>query len=37
MRTDTRFKLQRYFFKGGVYIGKPSNKVIISELLFKVI
>ena len=37
MRIDIRFKLQRYLFKRGVYIGKVSNRVTISELLFKVI
>ena len=35
--TEFRFKLQRYLFKRGIYIGKNSNRVTISELLFEVI
>ena len=30
MRTDTRSKLRRYLLKGGIYIGKPSNRVTVS-------
>ena len=35
--TDMRFKLQKHLFKRGVFVGKYCNKVIIFELLFKVI
>ena len=35
--TDFRFKLQRYLLKRGVYVGKHSNRVTISERLFEVI
>ena len=34
---DIKSKLQRHLLKRGIYIGKNSNKVTISELLFKVI
>ena len=37
IHTDTKSKLQKHLLKGGVYIDKPSNRVIISELLFEVI
>ena len=35
--TDIRFKLQRCFFKRGVYVGRYNSKVIIFKLLFKVL
>ena len=34
---ETRSKLRRHLLKRGVYIGKHSNRVNISELLFEVI
>ena len=34
--TDFRSKLQRHLLKRGVYVGKNSNRVTISELLFEV-
>ena len=34
---DLRSKLQRHLLKRGVYIGKHSNRVTISERLFEVI
>jgi hypothetical protein len=37
IHTETRSKLQRHLFKRGVYIDKHSNRVTISELLFKAI
>ena len=37
IHTDLRSKLQRHLLKRGVYVGKCSNRVIISEQLFKVI
>ena len=37
IRTETRSKLRKHLLKRGVYIGKHSNRVNISELLFEVI
>ena len=37
IRTDFRSKLRRHLLKRGVYVGKHSNRVTISERLFKVI
>ena len=37
IHTEFRSKLQRHLLKRGVYVGKNSNRVTISELLFEVI
>src|SRR6266700_3835693 len=37
IRTDIRFKLRRHLLKRGVYVGKYSKRITISEQLFKVI
>ena len=37
IRTDLRSKLRRHLLKRGVYVGKHSNRVTISERLFEVI
>ena len=37
IRTDLRSKLRRHLLKRGVYVGKRSNRVTISEQLFEVI
>jgi hypothetical protein len=37
IRTEFRSKLRRHLLKRGVYVGKNSNRVTISELLFEVL
>ena len=37
IHTDLRSKLQRHLLKRGVYVGKRSNRVTISEQLLEVI
>ena len=33
---DIKFKLQRYFLKRGIYIGKCTSRITVFELLFEV-
>ena len=37
IRTDLKSQLRRHLLKRGVYVGKCSNRVTISEQLFEVI
>jgi hypothetical protein len=37
IRNDVRSKLRKHLIKRGVYVGKNSNRVTLSELLYKVL
>ena len=37
IRTDIRSKLRRHLLKRGVYVGRRTSRITVSELLFKVI
>jgi len=36
IRIDIRFKLRRHLLKRGVYVGRHTSRITVSELLFKV-
>ena len=36
IRTDIRFKLRRHLLKRGVYVGRRTSRITVSELLFEV-